>query len=576
MAKDNAILNIKEEYDDVSFESFDLDELEEKLQSQLREELADMQFLAEEKEKLGNPDNLGNVIMDVVWEQFLNQVSVTAGEDFIKENNGLHLDLRNDAHIQTTENFEHGKIATHNTKIDYQERYDAYRNDFQTDPTANKTDNYNRYNEDTKVWEKWDSRSESWKKKLAPDARDKFDTRNKNQKGSAAVAKDHTISAAEQIRDADAAAHVDRETRKEFAKSDVNLNDLDARANSSKDDLTTTEWLDKPRKDGQTQADYFGLDEKQLREQDQAAREEYEKMKEEGKKKSIEAGKKSQKEEAFRIGGKALRAVLMQLLAELVREIIAKLVKWFKSVKKGLDTLLGSLKEAIHSFIGKMKAHLINAGNTVFSTVATAIIGPIFGTIKKMWMLLKQGWKSLKDAVKYIKNPANKGKPVGRLLLEVGKLIIAGLTGAGALLLGEVIEKGLMTIPIFAFEIPLLGSLANILGIFLGAVVAGIIGAIAINLIEKQIEKSLKAENIDAQIKKGNEILNLQHKVQVVNEVKLEHTKVTSATGIHDRHVAAVTVMAESVENIRANCSTDESIQDTFDDIDKLFDELKD
>ena len=265
----------------------------------------------------------------------------------------------------------------------------------------------------------------------------------------------------------------------------------------------------------------------------------------------------------------------MQLLAELVREIIAKLVKWFKSATKGLDTLFDSLKEAIHSFIGKMKTYLINAGNTVFSTVATAIIGPIFGTIKKMWMLLKQGWKSLKDAVNYIKNPANKGKPVGLLLLEVGKIIIAGLTGAGALLLGEVIEKGLMTIPIFALEIPLLGSLANILGIFLGAVVAGIIGAIAINLIEKQIEKSLKAENIDAEIKKGNEILNLQHKVQVVNEIKLEHTKVTVATDIHDRHVAAATVMTESVENIRANCSTDESIQDTFDDIDKLFDELE-
>lgn len=73
----------------------------------------------------------------------------------------------------------------------------------------------------------------------------------------------------------------------------------------------------------------------------------------------------------------------MQLLADLVKEIIAKLVKWFKSAKKGLGTLLDSLKEAIHSFISKMKTHLINAGNTVFSTVAAAIMGPVFGTIKK-------------------------------------------------------------------------------------------------------------------------------------------------------------------------------------------------
>jgi CRISPR/Cas system CMR subunit Cmr6 (Cas7 group RAMP superfamily) len=86
--------------------------------------------------------------------------------------------------------------------------------------------------------------------------------------------------------------------------------------------------------------------------------EEYVKQKEqEGEERLKKEGRKTQKEEAFRIGGKALRAVLMQLLAELVREIIAKLVKWFKSTNKALDTLLNNLKEAIHSFIGKMKTH---------------------------------------------------------------------------------------------------------------------------------------------------------------------------------------------------------------------------
>ena len=102
MAKENAVLGKKEQLNEDLTESFDFDELEEKLQNQLEEELVDMQFLAEEKEKIGSLDNLGNVIMDVVWEQFLNQVAVSAGEDFIKENRGLHLDLRKEAHIQTT------------------------------------------------------------------------------------------------------------------------------------------------------------------------------------------------------------------------------------------------------------------------------------------------------------------------------------------------------------------------------------------------------------------------------------------------------------------------------------------
>lgn len=89
MVKENAILDDEERLNEGSEETFDFDALEEKLQSQLDEEIADMQFMAEEKEKIGNPDNLGNVVMDVVWEQFLNQVAVTAGEDFIEENRGL-------------------------------------------------------------------------------------------------------------------------------------------------------------------------------------------------------------------------------------------------------------------------------------------------------------------------------------------------------------------------------------------------------------------------------------------------------------------------------------------------------
>lgn len=574
MAKENAILDKEEQLNEDLAESFDFDALEEKLQSQLEEEIADMQFLAEEKEKIGSPDNLGNVILDVVWEQFINQVAVTAGEDFIEENRGLHLDLRKEAHIQTAENFAEGKIATHNTEIDYQQRYDDWQSNFQKDPNIeHKTSNY-RYNEDQQVWEKHDTRSDSWKNVLNKDARADFDKGRPTGNNTANTNMDHIVSAGEIIRDPAANAHMTREEQIACANSEKNLNLMDSAANQSKGDSTMSEFLDSER-DGKKAAERFNIDEEELRKKDAEAREEYERQKKEAEQKSIRAGKKSQKEEAFRIGGKALRAVLMQLLAELLREIIAKLVKWFKSSKKTLGTLRDGLSEAIHSFIGKMKQHLINAGNTLFTTVATAIWGPIVGTIKKVWTMLKQGWRSLKNAITYIKNPANRGKPISRLLMEVGKIVIAGMTSIGAMALGEVIEKGLMTIPIFAFEIPLLGSLANILGIFLGAAVSGIIGAIAINIIEKQIEKSMKHENVDAQIKKGNEILRTQHQLQTVNEVKLSHAKAEAAQNIRDRHVAAANMMADSIEAIRENCATTESIDNTFDDIDKLFDELE-
>lgn len=565
MAKENAVLNYEDSLNEELNESFDFDKLEEKLQSQLEEELTDMQFLAEEKEKIGSPDNLGNVIMDVVWEQFINQVAVTAGEDFIKENRGLHLDLRKEAHIQTTENFAKGKIATHNAEIDYQQRYDDWQSNFVKDENGNVVTHQTRSGKEEAT--------------LVKGARKPFDQDRPSGSAEKHTDMDHTVSAAEIIRDPAANAHMTKEEQVAFANSDTNLNEMDSGLNRSKGDKSMTEWLDNPNANGQKPDEIFDIsaeDDAKMRQKDKEAREEYEKQKKDAEQKSIDAGKKSRKEEAFRIGGKALRAVLMQLLAELVREIIAKLVKWFKSSKKALDSLLDSLKEAIHSFIGKMKQHCINAGNTLFTTVATAIIGPIVGTIKKVWIMLKQGWSSLKNAIAYIKDPANKGKPIGRLLMEVGKIVIAGMMGIGAMLLGEVIEKGLMTIPVFAVEIPLLGSLANILGIFLGAVVAGIIGAIAINIIEKQIEKSMKRENVDTQITKGNEILRTQHQLRVVSEAKLDHTKSVVVQNIHEHHSVAANIMAKSVENIRKNCATDESVDDAFDNIDKLFDELED
>ena len=133
----------------------------------------------------------------------------------------------------------------------------------------------------------------------------------------------------------------------------------------------------------------------------------------------------------------------------------------------------------------------------------------------------------------------------------------------------------MLAIPIFAVEIPLIGSLANIIGIFLGAVVAGIIGAIAINLIEKRIEKSQKVENVKDQVSTGNKVLNLQHQVRIVSEAKLEHDKDNVVNAIKNRHAAATNTMSESLDNIAANCKEDKSIQTTLEDIDELLGELE-
>ena len=220
-----------------------------------------------------------------------------------------------------------------------------------------------------------------------------------------------------------------------------------------------------------------------------------------------------------------------------------------------------------------MKTHLFNSGNTIFSTVITAIFGPVSRMLTSIWTLLKTGWKSLKEAVEYIRKPENKGKPIGRLMLETGKIVIAGLTAFNAIALGQVIEKGLMAVPPFSFSIPLIGSLASILGIFFGAVVTGIIGAIAINMIEKKIEKSRKRENIEGQVIAGNNILQLQYQMGIVSEEKLKHDKFRVVESIKERHSVDADKTRKSKKKKTTNYKKDESIAN---DIDRLLKELDD
>lgn len=544
--KENAIL------DAINFESNDvsLDELERNLEAELEEKFEDLDFLQEEGEHINNPDHLGETVLNVVWEQFMNQVAQTAGEDFIKENRGLHLDLRKDSHIQTTENFAEGKIATHNTEIDYQQRYDDWQSNFQKDPNIeHKTSNY-KYNEDQQVWEKHDSRSDSWKKVLNKDARADFDKGRPTGNNTANTNMDHTVSAGEIIRDPAANAHMTRDEQIAFANSEKNLNLMDSAANQSKGDSTMTEFLDSER-DGKRAAERFDLNEDELRKKDAEAREEYEKQKKEAEQKSIEAGKKSRKEEAFRIGGKALRTALMTFIAALVKEVIGKLVLWLKSAEKSLKTLLDHVKMAIRSFVSKLKGLLVNASDSVITTILTSIVGPVVGIIKKVFTLLKQGWKSLKEAVQFLRNPENKGKPLSYLLPQVGIIVVTGLSGIGAIVLGEFIEKGLVAIlPALGVDIPILGSPANIIGMLMGAIVCGVIGAIAINLINKHIAKQQKIDNLNAQIDKKNEILHTQDKLIAVTAVKVDNSFKQSARTMVDNHSKYNERMSENLATI--------------------------
>lgn len=529
-------------------EEFDFDELERILSANIEEQLAELDSLKKDEEKIGNPDALGEVVMQTVIEQFNNQIAVTAGKDFIIDNNGLTLDLRDEAHIQTTENFAEEKIAKHNTEIDYQKRYDDWQANFEYDEQGKKV-------------------------KLVDGYRDPFDKgriKGSREKGTDI---DHTIPVSEIVRDPAANAHMSKEEQATFANSDKNLNELDASLNRSKGDLSVEEWLNKPS------TNISKEEKKKILKKDKEAREEYERLKKEAEQRSIEAGKKSQKQETLRITGKALRAAVMAMLADLLKEVICKLIAWLKKGKRTFEELGKYIKDAVKNFFSNFKERVMSAGQNVLLTVLSALGGiykRIVDFFNKIGMMLKQGWKSIKQAYNYLKSEEAKKQPLSVLIMQVSKIFVTGLSAVGAIALSKFIEGTLMTIPVFAIEIPLIGSIASIIGLFMGALTSGIAGAIVINFIDKLIANKLKSNIVEKQIDSSNKILKQQKQLEVVSKMRNEQVKSKIAVSIKDRHEKAAEIMKDVIERMTDYKPNDKETdaKDVISDNEKDFDDM--
>lgn len=549
------------EWANLEVEDIDLDTLEQSLQADVEAQFADLEGLKEDFDKIGNPNSMIDVVKDVVWEQFLNQVAVVAGEDFIKENRGLTLDLRDSAHIQTTENFENGKLATHNYKsIDkLQHNYDRYKNKKHKDFRREYVN---------KGMDEVLPRAGVLKSQGIDTVRDIYTGRQIPTKSD--NPEDYNITA--QREHVKASAEIYKDTSLQMSYDDQELADII----NNPENLQgyTTQQRNNRKSDKNPDKMQDNDKNKHWEKSNQRAEEYLNKKKQEGENRLKKEGRQSQREEFFRSSGKALRSVIMGLLTSLLKKIIHGLWVWLKSKTKSLDTFIDSIKVSIKQFFTDIKQLLLDTAESFATTLATMILGPIIGMIKKAWILLKQGWKSVKQAINFLKDPANRNKSFSVKMLEVGKIVIASITAGGAIVLSEVIEKSLMTIPVFAYQIPLLGSLANIFGIFFGAIVSGIIGAIALNLIDKLLAKKVKSENQLRQIKKGNEILKKQEKLLAVTEVNLVKTKMNVAQDIIIRHDELASSIDNITSNIEMNMTEGEKLLKENNEINKKIDDL--
>lgn len=555
MANQNKELQLSEE-------NFDFDELEKALEQELDVKTLDLELATKDREKIGNPESLAETVGNVVWEQFINQIGRGAGEEFIKQNKGLELDLSNDAHIQTTEKFAKGIFPSHNKEI-YEKRYKDWQANFQED------ENHNIKMHSTRMGIE--------EATLAKGARKPFDKDRPKGSIERKTQMDHTVSAAEIIRDPAANAHLTREEQIAFANSEANLNEMPSSWNQSKGDKSMTDWLDNPNSKGQKPTETLdGLsDEKaqELREKNTVARTEYDRVKAKGEMRSVIDGRISQIKEGA-------KAVLFGLLASLLKNIMVKLLIWFKTGKRKLKEFLISIKNAIKEFFYNLRHNFKETLKTSSETFITTITTAISDKIKKFWMFLKQGFKSLKEAFDYIVAPENKNKPFDILVLEVGKILVAGLSVAGAIALNELIENTLLTVPFFALQIPLLGTLASIISVFLSAVVSGIIGALAIRLIDKLIAGRQKELADQRVIEAGNQVLAIQSAQIEVAKQRVADTREKARTAINARHAEAGEFMKKTITDINnrdAEIFNNEQDRQTTEEIEdnlRLLDEL--
>ena len=282
------------------------------------------------------------------------------------------------------------------------------------------------------------------------------------------------------------------------------------------------------------------------------------------------------KQTAKKAGKDALKAMAVSALFDLLKSIMNGLVRFFKEKHKTFKLFLAEMKESIKRFISHISSFVRTGASSVIGTVLSEIFGPVVSMFKKLASFIKQGVSSLVEAVHYLTAKENKDKPLSIKIAQVGKIVTAGLTAAGAIIGGELIEKALLQIPVMAVEIPLLGSLANITGMFLASLLCGVVGAIVINRIDQYIAKQQQNDNLDSQIDKKNEILLTQGKLIDVKARKLEDTKEQAALSMMERREQAKDIISEAMATIFREGDEEEDnsgrLSGTASDLAKLLD----
>lgn len=500
-----------------------VDDLEASLEAELAHDLSELSFLEEERDKIENPDSLGKVILEEVWNQFGNQIGLDmTNETLIQEYDRKHPEEYNKAIADAIMQDDKYKQANKSMK---QQQKDGTLTDSYTGKKLGAND---KPNLDHVV-----PRKELYDNPRRKQAN--IDTKDLANKSENLAPTNESLNKSKQ--DKSNQQYVsERETREEYLKkrTETQRKKIDESNKSEPEKRIEREKADKRLQDKLDANDELMLD------VDAKARKAINK--------DIAYG--AAKQTAKKAGKDALKMMAVTALFDLLKAIMNGLVRFFKEKQKTFERFLSEMKAAIKQFVSHISSFVQTGVSSVVGTIVSEIFGPIVSMFKKLSSFIKQGASTLVEAVHYLTSKENKDKPLSIKIAQVGKIVTAGLTAAGAIILGELFEKALLQLPVMAVEIPLLGSLANITGMFMASLLSGVVGAIVINKLEGFIAKKESEENLNQQIKKKGEIIKTQSELIGVSTKKLLKAKENVFDGIADTHKKAAKEIGEALSNI--------------------------
>lgn len=532
---------------DFDDEELSIDDLEASLETELELQLSDLSFLEEEKGKIGNTDNLGKVIMDEVWTQFGNQIG---------------LDITNETLIQAY-NREHPEEYSVVAKAIMQdEKYkQAAKAMKQQQQNGTLTDAYT--GKTLKITDKPNLDHVTSRKALYENVRRRqanIDTKDLANKDENLAPTNESLNKSK--KEMSNSSYVQERAKREAALKERNEaahKKIDDTDKSNAEKRIEHEKIDKRLQDKLDADDKLMLD--------------AEAKATKAINKDISVG--VAKQTAKKAGKDALKTMAAAALFDLLKSIMNGLVRFFKEKHKSFKLFLTEVKESIKRFISHISSFVRTGASSVVGTVLIEIFGPVVSMFKKLASFIRQGVSSLIEAVGYLNAKENKNKPLSIKIMQVGKIVTAGLTASGAIIGGELIEKALLQLPVMAVEIPLIGSLANITGIFLASLFCGIVGAIVINRIDQYIAKQQKNDNLDRQIDKKNEILQIQENLINVKVRKLIDTKEHTVHSMTETREQAKDMIGEAMATIFREGDDEENNADrlsgTADELAKLL-----